>query len=119
MFKGKHFVISKLFKEIKNILDKKSEKITFGDLSIIRDWGWAPSYVEAIYKMTTAKKADDYIIATGKSYSLRFLIDKSFELAGLGESEKFIEIKNEITRPNELKQSYLDPSKIESPLIGK
>ena len=48
--------------------------IRFGDLSVIRDWGWAPCYSEAMYKIITHKIPDDFIIATGTSYELEYLV---------------------------------------------
>jgi GDPmannose 4,6-dehydratase len=44
--------------------------MNLGNISVIRDWGWAPEYVEAMWLMLQQEKPDDFIIATGKSYSL-------------------------------------------------
>jgi len=109
--RGKHFVTSKLFRGIEEIKSKKISKLFFGDLSIIRDWGWAPSYVKAIYKMITKDKPDDYIIASGNSYSLREVVDKAFVIAGLGDSSRYIKFVDNEIRPNEIKSSYLNPEK--------
>lgn len=109
--RGKHFVTSKLFQSINKIKTKQISEIRFGDLSIIRDWGWAPSYVEAIFKMINLEKPDDFIIASGSSYSLREFVDKAFILSDLGSSEKYIKFQNSELRPNEIKSSYLNPIK--------
>ncbi len=109
--RGKHFVTSKIFDGLHKIKNKELNFLTFGNLDVFRDWGWAPSYVEAIYKMTIAEKPNNYIIATGYSYSLREIINKAFILSNLGDASNYIkENKNEL-RPNEIKSSYLDPSK--------
>ncbi len=116
---GKQIVTSKLFSSIKQILNNEITHIYFGDLSIIRDWGWAPSYVEAIHKMLQFVKPDDYIIASGNSYRLYDLVKKAFEIAGLGNCEDFIKSRNSEIRPNEIKTSYLDPTKAKNVLNWK
>jgi len=109
--RGKHFVTSKIFDGIRKIKNKELKVLTFGNLDVFRDWGWAPSYIEAIYKMTIAENPDNYVIATGFTYSLREIINKAFILADLGDASDYInENKNDL-RPNEIKSSYLDPSK--------
>ena len=108
---GKQIVTSKLFRSIKQIIKKEKDSIRFGDLSIIRDWGWAPSYVEAIYKMLQADIANDYIIASGNSYTLYDLVKKAFDLSGIGDCDNFIQYQPSELRPNEIKTSYLNPSK--------
>ena len=108
---GKQIVTSKLFKSIKQIIKNEKKSINFGDLSIIRDWGWAPSYVDAIYKMLQTDLPNDYVIASGNSYSLYDLVKKAFELSGLGNCEDFIQYQPSELRPNEIKTSYLNPSK--------
>ncbi len=114
--RGDQFVLSKLFKEIKNIEKKKSNKIHFGDIDIIRDWGWAPDYVEGIINIATNKVSEDFIIGTGKSYSLREIIRKTFELINIHDYQKYISTSKKATRPNELISSYLDPSKAKEKL---
>lgn len=109
--RGKHFVTSKLIDSIKKIKNKEISEIVFGDISIIRDWGWAPTYVEAIYKIITFNKPDDFIVASGNSYSLRHFIDRAFYLSDLGPSSKYIKIENIEMRPNEIKSTYLNPIK--------
>ena len=116
---GKHFVTSKIFRNIRKIKNKKISKVYFGDLSIVRDWGWAPSYVEAIYKIIMYNKPEDFIIATGKSYSLEQIISKAFLISGLGDYKNYIKTKNFERRPYEIKTSYLDPSKAKEKLNWK
>lgn len=108
---GKQIVTSKLFSSIKQIIKNEIKLINFGDLSIIRDWGWAPSYVEAIYKMLQADKPFDYVIASGNSYRLYDLVKRSFEISGLGNCENYIQYQPSEIRPNEIKTSYLNPTK--------
>ena len=109
--RGKQFVFSKLFSEIKSIKNNKKDHIYFGDLTIIRDWGWAPEYVEGIYKIITRDEADDFVLATGRSISLREIVDLTFKLSGLGDPKNHIKTINFEKRPNEIKQVYLNPEK--------
>ncbi len=109
--RGNHFVTSKLINSINKIKNNEISEISFGDTTIIRDWGWAPCYVEAIYKIISLDKPDDFIVASGKSYSLNHFIKRAFYLSGIGSSEKYIKYKGNEIRPNEIKSSYLSPKK--------
>ena len=53
--------------------------MVLGNLDIRRDWGWAPEYVEAMWLMLQTQTPDDYVIATGTSYSLEQFVEKAFE----------------------------------------
>ena len=117
--RGKHFVTTKIFNGIRQILNNEKKIINFGNLNIYRDWGWAPSYVEAIFKIITADKPENYIVATGKTYSLKYIIERAFELKGIKDFSKFVKINTDDFRPNEIKQSFLDPSKISYELNWK
>ena len=66
------------------------------------------SYVEAIYKIITLDKPDDFIVASGNFYSLKHFIDRVFYLSGLGSSSKYVKIKNIEMRPNEIKSTFLN-----------
>ena len=112
--RGEHFVTSKIFKGINKIKKGELQTLSFGNLEICRDWGWAPSYVDAISKIMDLEKPDNFVIATGFSCSLKKLIDRAFVLSGLGDSSKFINQSQESFRPNEISASYLDPSKAKS-----
>jgi GDPmannose 4,6-dehydratase len=59
------------------------EKLSLGNISIRRDWGWAPEYVEAMWLMLQQEKADDYVIATGQSHSLEEFVATAFARVGL------------------------------------
>ena len=109
--RGKHFVTSKILREIKRIKNKEVSELYLGNLNIVRDWGWAPSYVEGIFKIINHQFPDDFIICTGKSFSLNYFIKKLFEFSGLDDYKKFIKKNDSELRPNEITTSYLNPSK--------
>ena len=103
------FVTQKIISFVKNVKSSK-DKLHLGNLDIIRDWGWAPEYVEAMYLMLQQDQPSDYIIATGKSYSLKEFVRYSFEKNGMN-CEDYVVQDNQFLRPSELNCIYSDPSK--------
>lgn len=77
------FVTKKIVSAACRIAGGSEEKLNLGDLSIIRDWGWAPEYVEVMWLMLRQKKADDFVIATGESNSLQAFVAAAFSQLGL------------------------------------
>ena len=77
------FVTQKIVKSACRIAAGNDEKLHLGNISIARDWGWAPEYVEAMWLMLQQDKADDYVIATGETNSLQDFVAAVFEAQGL------------------------------------
>ena len=84
ILRNKNFVTKKIIEYIKNFDFKK--KLIMGNTNVYRDWGWAPDYVDAIYKINSSKKRSDYVVATGKSYSLDYFIKKAFSISKIDQS---------------------------------
>lgn len=105
------FVIKKIIKNARNIKNGLENKITLGDISIVRDWGYAEEYMEAAYKIMQFNKVEDFNIATGKSFSLEDLAYKIFKFHDL-DFAKYLEIDKKLLRPYEIPRSALDPTKI-------
>jgi GDPmannose 4,6-dehydratase len=105
------FVTQKIIQGVKAIAAGKQEKLVLGNLDIWRDWGWAPDYVDAMYRMLQAEKSHDYVIASGKSHSLREFVDAAFEHAKLDPQDR-LECTSSLMRPNDLSHSALDPVRI-------
>ena len=82
-----------------------------GNTSVYRDWGWAPDFVEAIFKINNSKKRNDYIVSTGKSVSLDSVIKKIFLIRKIDE-KFYIKNNHRHTRVNEINKIYCDNSKI-------
>ena len=76
ILRNKNFVTKKIIEYIKNFDFKK--KLIMGNTNVYRDWGWAPDYVDAIYKINSSKKRSDYVVATGKSYFIGLFYKESF-----------------------------------------
>ena len=77
------FVTKKIVLAACRIAHGSSEKLTLGRLDIVRDWGWSPEYVDAMWNMMQQKNASDYIIATGEANSLQDFVAEAFTIVGL------------------------------------
>mgnify|MGYP006288299837 CR=1 FL=1 len=76
--RGPTFVTRKITRAISAILSGRQEKIYLGNLDAKRDWGFAPEYVEMMWLMLQQEKADDYVVGTGESYSVREFLNTAF-----------------------------------------
>ncbi len=92
--------------------------LKLGMIDIYRDWGWAPDYVEAMWMMTQQDTANDYIIATGRSVSLRYFTERVFAKCGLHADDHLVEDKS-LFRPSEILKSRADPSRAQKVLGWK
>jgi GDPmannose 4,6-dehydratase len=112
------FVTRKIVAAACGIAEGSSEKLTLGRLDIVRDWGWAPEYVEAMWRMLQAETADDYVIATGHSSSLADFVSLAFECVGL-DWRDFVVSDPSLFRPLDITHSAGDPSKADRLLNWK
>ena len=95
------------------------DKLPLGNLDAERDWGYAKDYVEAMWLMLQRETADDYVIATNETHSVRECVEVAFDEAGLGEWEQYVEIDPQFVRPAEVDQLIGDYSKAEKDLGWK
>ncbi|PLX15445.1 MAG: GDP-mannose 4,6-dehydratase [Candidatus Muiribacterium halophilum] len=79
--RGKEFVTRKITDAVSRIKLGKQECLEIGNLNVKRDWGYAKEYVEAIYQMLQHKTPEEFVIATGKSHTIREFIEAAFECA--------------------------------------
>ena len=77
--RGETFVTSKIALGAARIAQGKQKKLVLGNLDAIRDWGYAPEYVEGMWRMLQHNKADDYVLATNTGYSVRDFLDSHSE----------------------------------------
>ena len=77
--RGLSFVTRKITSSVVDIVKGKAKILIIGNLNAKRDWGYAPEYVEAMWKMLQQKKPDDYVIATGKQYSVKNFVEETFK----------------------------------------
>lgn len=104
------FVTQKIISTAKRIAAGSTEKLTLGRMDISRDWGWAPEYVEAMWRMLQLEKPDDFVIATGKTYSLEDFVRFTFGVVGLDWREH-VEQSEAFLRPTDLLISSANPSR--------
>ena len=104
----KTFVTQKIINAAKNISMGNITSLKLGNLNVIRDWGWAPEYVEAMQLIANAKVIKDHVICTGEGNSLEKFIEKVFMSYNLN-WEEHVEIDNSLFRPCDIKQNYGNP----------
>lgn len=104
------FVTKKVVATACRIAKGSKEKLHLGNLSIQRDWGWAPEYVEAMWRMLQQPKAADYVIATGETNSLKQFVDVCFSSLKLSWQDH-VDSDPSLLRPTDLLVSRANPSK--------
>ena len=85
------FVTQKIISTAKRIAAGSAEKLTLGRMDISRDWGWAPEYVDAMWRMLQLDKPEDFVIATGESLTLEEFVAHTFKVLGLDWREHVIQ----------------------------
>jgi GDPmannose 4,6-dehydratase len=108
--RGDTFVTRKITQAVARIKAGVQKKLYLGNLDAIRDWGYAPEFVEAMWLMLQADQPDDFVVATGTQYSVRDFLVFSFEHAGL-DWEKYVDFDESFLRPAEVDALVGDPSK--------
>lgn len=116
--RDKRFVSKKIINTACRIKNGSSEKLELGNLYIRRDWGWAPEYVEAMWRMLQNKKPVDYVIGTGINHSLEDFVIQTFSLLDLDWRSHVVENKM-FNRPSDISISIADPSKANRDLNWK
>jgi len=98
------FVTRKIVATACRIAQGAKEKLTLGDIDIQRDWGWAPDYVEAMWLMTQQPTGGDYVVATGRTVSLRYFVERVFNELNL-DWQNHVESDPKLFRPSEIRVS--------------
>jgi GDPmannose 4,6-dehydratase len=104
------FVTQKIIAAACRIARDRQEKLLLGNISIERDWGYAPEYVEAMYLMLQQDEPDDYVIATGESCPLKDFVASAFACVGL-DWQDYVISDASLLRPTDLAISRGNPSK--------
>lgn len=99
--RGETFVTRKITRAIANIISKRQEKVYLGNLESKRDWGYAPDYVECMWRILQLDRPSDYVIGSGKSHSVREFLKKAFDYVGL-DYQKYVEFDPKYYRPLEV-----------------
>ena len=116
--RGETFVTRKITRAVGRIKQGIQKKLTLGNLDASRDWGFAGDYVHGMYLMMQHDLADDWILATGETHTVKEFAVKAFSRVGL-DWEDYIEINAQYQRPNEVHHLLGDPSKAKKELSWK
>lgn len=114
----KRFVTQKIIQGAKRIAAGSKERLTLGRLDVYRDWGWAPEYVDAMWRMLQLDTPTDFVIATGKTHSLQEFVEQAFLIHGL-KWRDHVDISEEFMRPSDISRSVGNPGKAEKILKWK
>ena len=104
------FVTQKVIKAVNEIAAGKLNKLEVGNIDIVRDWGWAPDYVQAMWLMLQQETPDDFVISTGNGHSLKEFIGMAFNCVNL-EMEDYLNINQSLFRPTDLQCVVGNPQK--------
>lgn len=116
--RGETFVTRKITRAVARIIAGTEQFIYMGNLDAVRDWGYAPEYVEGMWRMLQADDPDDYVLATGGDYSVRDFLETAFDHAGL-DWEKHVKFDERYLRPTEVDALIGDASKAQDKLGWK
>ncbi len=116
--RGETFVTRKITLNIAAIIAQKVKHIYLGNLEAKRDWGYAPEYVEAMWKILQQNKPGDFVIGTGETHSVREFLEEAFDYADLN-IEKVVKIDPMYFRPTEVEVLIANPKKSATELNWK
>ena len=108
--RGETFVTRKITRAVSNIKKGVASHLTLGNLDAIRDWGYAPEYVESMWMMLQKEKPGDYVVATGIGATVKQFCDYVFELAEL-ETDKYLRLDSKYLRPTEVNALIGNPKR--------
>ena len=104
------FVTQKIVAAACRIADGHERSLTLGDLSVQRDWGWAPEYVIAMHRMLQREEPTDLVVATGETHSLEEFVSETFRTVGL-DWKAHVNLDSALARPSEISCGRADPSR--------
>ena len=113
--RGETFVTRKITRAVARIQAGLQDKVYLGNLDAKRDWGYAPEYVEAMWRMLQQDKPDDYVVATGETHTVQEFLEVAFARAGL-DSKKHVAFDKRYLRPAEVDLLIGDASKAKKKL---
>ncbi len=116
--RGETFVTRKISRAVGRIYLNIQKKLTLGNLDASRDWGFAGDYTYGMYKMLQHSIADDWVLATGETHTVKEFAEEAFKIVGLN-WEKYVDYSEKYERPNEVHHLLGDPSKAKKELGWK
>jgi GDPmannose 4,6-dehydratase len=116
--RAQRFLTRKVARGVAEIVKGKRDKLALGNLNPIRDWGYAPEYMEAVVKMLDAPAPADYVVATGVAHSVRDYVEAAFETASLNYRDYVVQ-DPAFMRPSDLPRCVGNPARIAKDLGWK
>jgi GDPmannose 4,6-dehydratase len=113
--RGETFVTRKITKGLSDIINGKAKELRLGNLDAKRDWGFAGDYVEGMWRMLQQEEPDDYVLATGETYSVKEFLTEAFAYKGL-DWQDFVVIDSKYFRPAEVELLIGDATKAKTKL---
>jgi len=110
ILRTERYVSQKVIVAACRIAAGSQEKLSLGNISIARDWGWAPEYVQGMWQMLQADQPQDYLIATGQTHTLEQFVGKAFAALDL-DYRDFLKSDPSLLRPTDILKSAADPTK--------
>jgi GDPmannose 4,6-dehydratase len=104
------FVTRKIVAAASRIAAGSGERLRLGNTKVKRDWGWAPEYVDAMWRMLQQERPDDYVIATGKTHSLEEFVAAAFAAVGL-DAREHVDVDPSLFRPTDIEGNYASAEK--------
>jgi len=105
------FVTRKIVSAASRIAAGSTEKLMLGNISIARDWGWAPEYVDAMWRILQQDIPEDYVVATGETNTLEDFVAEAFNFVGLDWREHVV-VDKSLLRPSEIMVSRANPVRV-------
>jgi GDPmannose 4,6-dehydratase len=109
--RGPEFVTRKVSQAVARIKLGLQDELVLGNLDAQRDWGFAGDYVDAMWRMLQQPKGDDYVVATGRTHSIRDLLDAAFQAADIDDWQPYVRQDPRFIRPAEVDLLIGDASK--------
>ncbi len=116
--RGETFVTRKITRALANIIAGNQKTLYLGNLKASRDWGYAPDFVEAIWKILQQDKPDDFVLGTGEAHTVQEFLDEAFKYVDL-DPEKHVEIDPRYFRPLDVNDLISDNRKSQEKLNWK
>ena len=109
--RGVEFVTRKITDAVARIATGKATTLALGNIDARRDWGYAPDFVDFMWRVLQHSKPDDFVGATGESHTVREFLEEAFRVAGVSDWEKHLQVDPRYFRPSEVFNLRGDPSK--------
>ena len=114
--RSERFVFRKVTAAAARIALGLQDTVSLGNLEARRDWGYAPEYVDAMWRTLQVDTPEDYVIATGRTHSVRELVETAFACAGVDDWQRHVEVDTDLLRPTDISELRGDPGKAGSRL---